>query len=56
MKISAAGIEGPFLWMADPLGRRGICGVCVMRSSSSIAPALPDHRDVYLVLDDFGGG
>ena len=22
---------------------------------SSIAPALPDDRDVYLVLDDFGG-
>jgi len=21
----------------------------------SIAPALPDDRDVYLVLDDFGG-
>ena len=26
-----------------------------MRPLPSIAPALPDDRDVYLVLDDFGG-
>jgi hypothetical protein len=25
-----------------------------MRRSPSIAPALPDDRDIYLVLDDFG--
>jgi hypothetical protein len=29
-------------------------GVCVMRRSPSIASALPDDVDVYLVLDDFG--
>jgi hypothetical protein len=27
---------------------------CVMRHQPSIAPALPDDVDVYLVLDDFG--
>jgi hypothetical protein len=26
-----------------------------MRPSPSISPAQPDDRDVYLVLDDFGG-
>ena len=26
-----------------------------MPRSPSIAPPLPDDRDVYLVLDDFGG-
>jgi hypothetical protein len=26
-----------------------------MPRSPSISPALPDDRDVYLVLDDFGG-
>ncbi len=34
------------------ISQRVSSGVCVMRRSPSIASALPDDLDVYLVLDD----
>jgi hypothetical protein len=35
--------------------RRLLVGVISMHSSPSIVPDDPDDRDIYLVLDDFGG-